>query len=507
LKLLLAGLENNLDLAIKHNIESVLVSALYLNKNEETIDKVLSNFDFVFLDSGAFTFWNKWSKKWKDKVRELYDNPEQKIEDKNWQKNVWMKSDERQELWEEHWQWGKEWEEDYLKLLKSDERFKNQDLVNVVEFDVGNEEQMTERRRRFEREGFKVIPVFHPDDSEEYSHQLLEEYDYVGIGGLVTADGGKFEARNFQDIMKRGRKNMTKLHGFGMTHQEPMRKMPFYSVDSTSWLSGARFGTTYEFRSGQLKVYDNDHKDVRKKFRDRCEEYDIDYEKLVDDDSQTVNEWNLVQWKMYSDWLTKSNMKKKQEYWHDVVNGGELEKVVEKDEEGNVEEVEILNSKGEVYDPDEQRKANLPTVNELSEEEQAIADRMDNGLYMECDTCILGNRCPFFKEGSICRVPTKKISGAGDFQELVQYLFSLQQKRIKIGALQESADGGILDEKLSSEIDRMMSLMERYKELTREQEEISINAKGKQSTNVLAEIFGIGKDKKEDKDDDVIDLN
>ena len=53
-------MENSLDIAIKHGIKDILVSALYMRKKKASIDIVLSNFDFVFLDSGAFTFWNKW---------------------------------------------------------------------------------------------------------------------------------------------------------------------------------------------------------------------------------------------------------------------------------------------------------------------------------------------------------------------------------------------------------------------------------------------------------------
>ena len=137
-------------------------------------------------------------------------------------------------------------------MLKSDVRLPIE-IVHVVEFDVGNEEQMTKRRKRFEDEGFHVIPVFHPTIIEDYKRMLIRDYDYIGISGLAVDTGRKFYAQQFSKYFLEMRKYQTKVHGFGMTQQEPMRRMPFYSVDSTSWLSGSRYGMTYEFRNGQLR--------------------------------------------------------------------------------------------------------------------------------------------------------------------------------------------------------------------------------------------------------------
>ena len=212
---------------------------------------------------------------------------------------------------------------------------------------MGNEEQMTKRRKRFEDEGFHVIPVFHPNDSEDYKRMLIREYDYVGIGGLAVDTGRKFYAQQFSKYFLEMRKHQTKVHGFGMTQQEPMRRMPFYSVDSTSWLSGSRYGTTYEFRNGQLKTHVN--KEVRKRFKRKCEELGISYEGLLADDT----EW-LTNGICFNGKCTPSGCKltheKEQEYWHDRENGGELKKVVKENEQGE-REVIVLNSLGEEYKP------------------------------------------------------------------------------------------------------------------------------------------------------------
>lgn len=46
----------------------------------------------------------------------------------------------------------------------------------------------------------------------------------------------------------------TKVHGLGYTKLQNINKteVPFYSVDSTSWLSGLRFGRVYTMRYGKI---------------------------------------------------------------------------------------------------------------------------------------------------------------------------------------------------------------------------------------------------------------
>jgi len=284
-----------------------------------------------------------------------------------------------------------------------------------------------------------------------------------------------------------------------MTQQEPMRRMPFYSVDSTSWLSGARYGTTYEFRNGQLKVHAD--KDVRKRFKRMCEELNVSYEGLLADDSKTVNEWNMLQWKLYSDWLTSSPMKKKQEYWHDRVHGGEIKKVVKIDFEDYSKEVIILNGKGELYNPEdyevaeEEKETALVEVDgQMVSKKEVELQKISQGMYMECDSCTLGDRCPLYKEGQMCGIPSSEVEGAQDFADIMKMLFNMQKKRVLLGAMQESQDGGILDERLSKEIDRMMGMMQKFRDLVNPQDSIEIKAKGSASGGILAQIFGLNKD-------------
>lgn len=502
MKLLLAGMEdkNSMAMAQRFGVKDILISAMYMHKKGSAyIDEVLSNFDFVFLDSGAFTINQKWSELRHVEFEKTFGADWQKVYNDHNRYMQWRNTPRANELWQQIEDMTAKWEEQYLAMLRSDERFMNRDVVHCVELDVGSIDKRTARRKRFESEGFSVVPVLKPDDSDDYVEQIIKEYDYIGFGGIAT-QAGKMQAKDFQKRMALCRKYMTRVHGFGMTRQEPMRRQPFYSVDSTSWLSGARYGTTYEFRSGKLKVTQDKKK--RKMFKRACEQYGIDYESLCSDKGTTINEWNMLQWHMYAEWLTTSNMKKAQEFWHDKVNGGELSKMI--DEDG---EVKILGSDGQPYVPPKREEVedDFEEEDDIEEAEEVGAaeivevgsaplavkkknDAMTMAMNISCVTCIMGENCPLYKEDSKkCRVDFGSVEGPKDFGELMQYLFTLQKKRITLGAMQEAVDGGILNDSLSKELDRMMNMMERYKSITDNRDEVTIHAKG---TGILAQIFG-----------------
>lgn len=59
------------------------------------------------------------------------------------------------------------------------------------------------------------------------------------------------------------------IHGFGQTQVKTLlTKTNYDSVDSTTWLNGDKFGTTYIFENGKFITYDLDHKLDRLKHED-----------------------------------------------------------------------------------------------------------------------------------------------------------------------------------------------------------------------------------------------
>ena len=82
---------------------------------------------------------------------------------------------------------------------------------------------------------------------------MVDEYDYVAIGGIVTKEIKQSEHKIFYSLLEIAKKNNCKVHGLGYTNLKGIEKYHFYSVDSTSWLSGNRFGAVYWFDGKTMK--------------------------------------------------------------------------------------------------------------------------------------------------------------------------------------------------------------------------------------------------------------
>ena len=64
------------------------------------------------------------------------------------------------------------------------------------------------------------------------------------------------EYKYFNWFIDTAKKEGCKVHALGFTNLAGLKKYPFYSVDSTSWLSGNRFGGIYSFTGDGLIKHD-----------------------------------------------------------------------------------------------------------------------------------------------------------------------------------------------------------------------------------------------------------
>ena len=91
--------------------------------------------------------------------------------------------------------------------------------------------------------GVKAIPTIHygtnPAELDKYARRGV---DLVGLGGLVRVPT-KAQMRWLIQVFKYAREHHPDMqfHGWGCT-STPHFRLPFYSVDSSSWTSGVRYG-------------------------------------------------------------------------------------------------------------------------------------------------------------------------------------------------------------------------------------------------------------------------
>lgn len=98
--------------------------------------------------------------------------------------------------------------------------------------------------------------------------RMLDEYHYVAIGDDPPE---AILDRHFKIWIDKGKKNF--IHGFAETKIWKLLRYPYYSVDSTSWHIGARFGTVLLYhRSPNLamKTWAVDRQNTKKCYEKFC---------------------------------------------------------------------------------------------------------------------------------------------------------------------------------------------------------------------------------------------
>jgi len=88
--------------------------------------------------------------------------------------------------------------------------------------------------------GLHPIPTFHMGGSFDNLRKLFG-YPYIALGGMVFAGGRREYCDEVWSIILREAPGI-KVHGFGMTNLDLMERYPWYSVDSSTYKDGRRFG-------------------------------------------------------------------------------------------------------------------------------------------------------------------------------------------------------------------------------------------------------------------------
>ena len=120
---------------------------------------------------------------------------------------------------------------------------------------IGNAEHTLKNQTILEdRHGLEPLPVVHAGTSyDPLEHYLTKGYGYIALGGLVPyAAQPKLRMRYLINAFKMAQGKAV-FHGFGVTSWEVMSSLKWYSVDSSSWGSGFRFGTVPLFDSNRGK--------------------------------------------------------------------------------------------------------------------------------------------------------------------------------------------------------------------------------------------------------------
>lgn len=122
--------------------------------------------------------------------------------------------------------------DDYIQYIKQSQ------IGKYVVLDVvGDYEETRFNLRQMESQNLRPIPVFHINTPWSILEDLARDYRLICIGGTVGKS--KEDRVNFFDELFERHPELF-YHGLGMTMPDLMRKYPWVSVDSTTWLTGRK---------------------------------------------------------------------------------------------------------------------------------------------------------------------------------------------------------------------------------------------------------------------------
>ena len=139
--------------------------------------------------------------------------------------------------------------EGYIKFINDNkiEHFFELDIDSVIGLP-----RVEDLRRVLENgTGKQCIPVWHKSRGKEYFLRLIDEYEYVSIGGIASREISRSQLPVLQWFIDQANKKDVKVHLLGYTPRRNILRN-FYSCDSSSWTAGVRGGFLDTFQNGRM---------------------------------------------------------------------------------------------------------------------------------------------------------------------------------------------------------------------------------------------------------------
>jgi hypothetical protein len=141
--------------------------------------------------------------------------------------------------------------DEYIEYIKTNNHlFETYATLDVI----GDWEKTKINTEYMESKGLNPLPTFHHGSPLSELKRLINSYDYIALGGLVPLARQQNQLRDWLDYCFSHIGTKTKVHGFGLT-SKLLTRYPFYSVDSTSWLSYCAYFKTVKHNAGAINVF------------------------------------------------------------------------------------------------------------------------------------------------------------------------------------------------------------------------------------------------------------
>jgi hypothetical protein len=127
-------------------------------------------------------------------------------------------------------------------------------------------------------------------------------------------------------------------------------------------------------------------------------------------------------------------------------------------------------------------------------EKTPLSDIKNIGL--GCDRCYLSDDCPLYKKKALCAVDWTTNIHELKPEKAIEAVIEIQSERIQRARAIEALDGGVPDQNLSMEIDRLSGLIATKADMESDKFSLKIEASAKSSGgSILEKFFGGGMNK------------
>lgn len=365
--------------------------------------------------------------------------------------------------------------------------------------------------------GIHIAPTVFGDET---IHEI-QDTGYLSNFDMIALSAPKKKQRQAMSLFQKLRGAGMKIHGYAKTSQEEFRGFDFFSVDSSTWLGGQKYGTTYIWRGGKMRTYGYEYKKrIRPTLKQQCLENDINFDKIMTDEfigaksakraeslSQDVldeiNKMNLLAWKSLVDYnLSIVN----RAYWLKQQAPTIIDTKTGKVVMNNRNADDLLSTLNVSRTPPETppvapESTSPPNVEPIDVElntplktsDSATSIAVENNevspfhkkVPLQCDTCNIANDCLRVKPNASCSYHFDELfelSEGYPLQDSAKHLIELQFDRVQRAALFEKTMGGALDAQLSQELSRYFTMLQSLKGLGETTSKVTISATGRAAT-------------------------
>ena len=267
---------------------------------------------------------------------------------------------------------------------------KNKDSIDVAaELDLTSvltPEQLEDWRDNYfakltKDHGVNICYIWHNGEKQSEWIAMCKKYDYVGLAGARKWDTAKLSS-----YCRAARKHKARVHAFGFTRPEPLVKMRPYSADSSSWINGMKYGTTFILDKNAFRVYDLHNKDVRNRYKRKYIKQGLNWSLIKKDDPNETTKASIMEWVLLEKWINKR--------------------------------IKLRKEKSAIAKPDVAKGAALSKTDSSFKDMVSIQEttqsliRMPDAAQLACVNCHIGEECDRYNEKSTkCNYPLEPFPG------------------------------------------------------------------------------------------------